>query len=538
MPPKEDRRSERAWAGRGGDGWTVVISDMFIPTADRRRGQIGVIFDRLWMKGYVSETFAGRKANRLDAARVEALTAFIERGRKLLDVPGVALGLVQDGKVVFAGGFGVRELGKPAKVDADTLFMVASTTKAMTTLMLGKLVESGRLTWDTPVTAVLPTFKLGDPDTTRSVLVKHLVCACTGMPRQDLESIFEFRSLTPAALMARLATMQPTTKFGELFQYSNPLAAAGGFVGGHVAYPRLELGAAYDRAMQTRVFGPLGMTATTFDTARAMRANHAAPHARSYDDVTEVAGPGFNPSTIATRPAAGAWSSVRDMLKYVAMEASGGVLPGGRRYVSEDVLRARRAPQVAVSRDTTYGMGLAVGSRYGTPVVSHDGSLIGYKSGFVWLPEHRVGAVVLTNADTGGVLVDAFRRKLLEVLFDGRPHADALLAARSEAMHAHIAADRKLLGIPAATDEAAKLAGAYHNDALGDVDVIRKGGTVVFDFGEWRSEVATRKDSDGKITFMTIVPGVDGFEFIAGAAGGTRTLTLRDAQHEYLFTER
>ena len=119
----------------------------------------------------------------------------------------------------------------------------------------------------------MPSFKLGNADTTSEVKVKHLICACTGLPRQDFEWLFQFKGVTPEGALATLATMQPTTKFGEMFQYSNPLAGAAGFIGGHVAYPTLELGAAYDNAMQTRVFDPLGMKATTFDYgARAARA--------------------------------------------------------------------------------------------------------------------------------------------------------------------------------------------------------------------------------------------------------------------------
>ena len=103
---------------------------------------------------------------------------------------------MQDGKVVFAGGFGVRDLATGSAPDADTLYIVASNTKALTTLMLGKLLDEGKLTWDTPVTRLLPSFKLGDADTTSRVLVKHLICACTGLPRQDFEWLFQYQGVT------------------------------------------------------------------------------------------------------------------------------------------------------------------------------------------------------------------------------------------------------------------------------------------------------------------------------------------------------
>jgi len=146
-------------------------------------------------------------------------------------VPGVAFGLVQGGKIVFADGFGTKELGTSEKPDADSLFMVASNTKAMTTLLLAKLVDEQRMTWQTAVTTLLPTFRLGDGKTTRSVLVKHLICACTGMPRQDLEWIFEYGNITPGSSLSLLGTMQPTSRFGELFQYSNLMATAAGYTG-------------------------------------------------------------------------------------------------------------------------------------------------------------------------------------------------------------------------------------------------------------------------------------------------------------------
>ena len=173
-------------------------------------------------------------AHPLDEERVAKLAEFITTAQQKLGVPGVSLALYQNGAMVFAGGFGVRELGKPAKVDGDTKYMIASNTKALATLMLAKLVDQKKIGWDTPATQLLPSFKLGDADTTSRVQVKHLICACTGLPRQDMEWLFQFAGVTPAGVMATLATMQPTTKFGELFQYSNPLAAAAGFIGGHV----------------------------------------------------------------------------------------------------------------------------------------------------------------------------------------------------------------------------------------------------------------------------------------------------------------
>jgi CubicO group peptidase (beta-lactamase class C family) len=532
-----ERRNVVASAMRHGDDWTVGIYDMSQPTGGKRGAAVALVLGRLLPKGYERESFAGKKANPLDAARVKEIGAFVERAQKALGVPGVSIGLVQGGKTVFAGGFGVRELGKPAKVDADTLYVIASNTKAMTTLMLAKLVDEGKLTWETPAVSLLPQFKLGDPDTTGRVQIKHLICACTGLPRQDFEWIFEFKGATPDSALTTLGTMRPTSKFGEMFQYSNPLAAAAGFVGGHVLFPKLELGAAYDEAMKTRVFGPLGMASTTFDFKRALAQNHAGAHGLSVDDRPEIAVMDANYSIVAVRPAGGAWSSVNDVLKYVKMELANGLLPNGKRFASEAALLERRKPQVSIGKDATYGMGLQVDTKYGTPVVHHGGSMIGFKSDMLWLPEHGVGAVILTNGDTGAALTGSFRRKLLEVLFDGKPEADNDVATNAKALHERIAAERKLLTLPADRAESAKLAAKYTNPALGDIRVSAASDATTFDFGEWKSPIATRKNPDGTVSFVTAVTGLEGFEFVAGSANGKRTLTLRDAQHEYAFTE-
>ena len=532
-----EKRGVDAFVHYSGSSWTVVIEDVADAVAGKRGAQLSLIFSRLLPKGYSRESFAGKKANTLDQARIAELGRFVEQGQKVLGVPGVGLGMVQDGKVVFAGGFGVKELGGTEKPDGDTLFMIASNTKAMTTLLLAKLVDEHRITWDTPVTKLLPSFKLGDATTTRSVLVKHLICACTGMPRQDLEWIFDYGKMTPASTMTLLGTMQPTSKFGELFQYSNLMAAAAGYTGAHVIHPDMELGAAYDSAMQSYVFDPLGMKETTFNMKRAFSSNHAGSHSPDADGKTARAMTAINDAVIPARPAGGAWSSVNDMLKYVSMELAEGKLPDGTTYISKEPLLERRTPQVSIGKDETYGMGLMVDTTYGVGVVHHGGDLVGYHSDMMWLPQQNVGLVILTNADPGWLLRGRIRRKLLELLFDGHPEAEGLLNADAKSFYADLAAERKLMTIPADANESAKLAKHYANASLGEITVSTSGASTIFDFGEWKSEVASRKNPDGTISFITTVPGELGFEFVVGS-GAKRTLTIRDAQHEYVFEER
>ncbi len=527
-----------AVALRSGKRWTVMIVEAAHGTYERRLAQVKLLHDSLRPQGYKRESFAGRKAHPLDAKRIDLLKTFLADAMKALAVPGVGFGLIDGGKVVFEGGLGVRELGKPAPVDAHTLFIAASNTKGLTTLLLAKLVDGKKLDWDQPVHELYPGFKLGDAATTKLVQVKHLVCACTGLPRQDLEWIFEFKSATPTSSMALLGTMQPTTKFGETFQYSNLLAAAGGYVAGRVLSPKRELGAAYDDAMRKLVFAPLAMKSTTFDYARAQRGNHARPHGEDIDGKMRVARMDLNYAVVPVRPAGGAWTSAHDLLRYVQMELALGKLPSGKRYISETALLKRREKQVALGEHAIYGMGLMVDTTWGIPVVHHGGDIFGYHSDMFWLPEHGVGAVILTNADGGHLIRGALLRRLLEVLFDGKPEAAEDVAAAATRRKAAIAKERERLTVPPDPAVVAKLAASYESKTLGKVSVRQHKGKTVLDTGEVQSQIATRKNDDGTVSLITIEPGAMGFELVVGEREGKRALIVRDAQHEYVFSER
>jgi hypothetical protein len=223
--------------------------------------------------------------------------------------------------------------------------------------------------------------------------------------------------------------------------------------------------------------------------------------------------------------------------RYVEMELAKGMLPNGKRLVSEENLLARYKPHVVVGEDVTYGMALMVETRYGVPVVHHGGDLAGYHSDMIWLPDHGVGAVILTNADSGVLIRGPLLRRLLEVLFDGRPEAEELLKVAAAQRKAAIAKERERLTVPADPIAVAKVAARYGSPALGSVRVLTEKNATVFDVGEWRSAVASRKNDDGTISFITIDPTLAGFEFVVADQDGKRRLITRDAQHEYVFTE-
>lgn len=527
-----------AIARRKGTAWNVTIGDGSESTAEKRGAALNLIAGSLRPGGHERESFAGRTAHPLDAVRVKMLLDFVRQSASALDVPGVGLALSDQGKIVFEGGVGVREMGKPAVVDAHTLFMIASNTKSMSTLLLAELADEGKLRWDEPVTQAYPGFRLGSDATTQKVLMRHLVCACTGLPRKDLEWLFNTTAQTPAAdTFRQLAATEPTSDFGKVFQYNNLMASAAGYIAAHIIYPQRELGEAYDLAMQEKVFRPLGMRDTTFSMTRALAADHASPHDEDVDGKLTLTGQDLNYAVKPFRPAGGAWSSPHDMILYVQNELSEGVLPSGRRLVSKENLLERRRRGVPVGEDQWYGMGLMEDASRGVTVIHHGGDLEGYHSDFIVIPSAQVGAVILTNAENGALLRGPFLRRLLEVLYDGHEEAAGDVASVAQRIKAEQVEFRRRLVLPPAVADLGQLANAYANPDLGSLTVQGDGATVRLRVAAWSSLAGSRHNDDGTTSFITVDPGLEGLDFVAGTTAGKRTLTIRDAQHFYIFEE-
>ena len=469
----ETSPNERAVVGaiarRAGDTWTVVLMDGSEPTVEKRASQVNLIIGSLRPTGFQRENFAGRKPLPLTPERIEALRRFVGESMKKFDVPGAGFALIDQGKVVYEGGIGVKELGKADSVDAHTLFMAASNTKGMTTLLLAKLVDEKKLQWDEPVKKVYPNFKLADESITQQLEIKHLICACTGMPRQDFEWLFEYKKYKPASTFTLLSGMRPTSKFGEVFQYSNLMASAAGYIAANLYEPGAESGAAYDRAMERQIFKPLGMNDTTFDMEKAQQRNYAKPHSDDIDGRTKLIKMDQNYSVVPFRPAGGVWTSAHDLTQYALLEIERGKLSNGRQFVSEDNLLMRRRPQIPIGEDETYGMGLEVNNHWGIPIVHHGGSLFGYKSDWMILPDSGIGAVLLTNSDRGGSLLGPLMRRLLEVVYDAKPEALATVDTAAANYQKVVAKERARLTYPADAEESVRLAPHYVSAELGHI---------------------------------------------------------------------
>jgi CubicO group peptidase (beta-lactamase class C family) len=500
----------------------------------RRGAQLQTTVQTLRAAGVGEESWAGRTPHRLEGERAAAFEQFIRTTMEQQGIPGVAVGVVQGGRLVFSRGFGVRALGTRAPVTPRTLFMIGSTTKPLTSLLMAKLVDERRFRWDTPVSELLPSFRLADADITQRMDIQHTVCACTGMPRRDLEFIFEFSNATPERWLQTLGTMAPTTGFGEVFQYSNLLVSAGGYAAARAVRREGDLRTALVRAMREKVFTPLGMRSTTLEIRDALRQEHADPHGRSLRYELTRLPLDVERGVESVGPAGAAWSNVEDMSRYLLLELRRGVLPGGARYISEDALLERRRTRVRMDEHRTYGLGLVVSDAHGIQGVGHGGNTLGFSSDMAFYPELDLGLVILTNGAGENAFLGSVHRRLLELLLDAREQAGTQFGFfRTDVERRLAESQRQLDATPARTWYASWL-GTYRHADLGTLRLFERDGALWIDAGEWSSRVGRRHESGGEESLILLDPPLAGMT-LHPPSEATPGLVLDYPQMPYRF---
>ena len=534
-PPAESR-AVMAVALRKGTTQYVALIDAAVAGLSRRGAQLQTAITTFKAKGVEQESFAGKKANVLDEARLSTFASFVEEARAAAGVPGVAVAVVQGDKVVMAKGFGVRDVGKKDPVTPKTLFLIGSTTKSLTTLMMAKLVDEKKLAWSSPMTELLPGFALGDAELTKKVSLADTVCACTGMPRQDMEMFFHYRGRTAEKTLEWMRTTKPTTTFGETFQYSNTMVLAGGLAAARAAEPKRALATAYDATLRSRVLQPLGMKATTLDFAAAERAEHAAPHGMKMDLSAQALPLAADDFVARVAPSGGAWSNAEDMAKVLRLELARGQLDG-KRIVSEEALFARRTPRVKITDKSSYGLGLFVDTEHGISIQHHGGNTLGFTSDMFYLPDHDVGVVVLANEGGANAFRSSVRRRFLEILFDGRVEASENLKSSVARRKEVWAKETSRLVTPPSAEWVASLAGTWTNPSLGAITIRADKDLGLIDAGDFKVHFVEKTNEGGSKSLFTVDPPWMGvLDLLVETKDGTTTLLLDAAQQKYVFT--
>jgi CubicO group peptidase (beta-lactamase class C family) len=463
------------------------------------------------------------------------LDAYVTRAVRDWRVTGLAIAVVKDDSVIFAKGYGVRELGKPGAVDAGTRFAIGSTTKAMTAVALGMLVDEGKVRWDEPVISYLPGFRVGDPYVTRELTVRDLLTHRGGLGNAD--QLWSAADYTPEEISRRVATLQPAYSLRSGFIYQNIMYAIAGDVVAAAS------GMPWATFLRTRIFTPLGMTATEPTLAAlAGQPNVATPHA----DIRDTIRPISNRSVDAVGPAGSVWSSVNDMAKWMRFMLDSGRV-GGKRLLTQATWREIMTPQVIAPPSMytatqltrpdffTYGLGWFLHDYEGEKVAMHTGSIDGMSAIIGLLPERRVGVYVLANLDHAEL-----RHALMYRVFDlarGRPGRDwsAELLALHTRLDAQADSARRLQQQRRAADTRPSLpldryAGTYSSPTYGDAVVSLRDGALHFAFSKgrrgrlthWQYDTFEAQWEDIRMTPSQVVFALDG----AGGVASVRAFGI------------
>jgi CubicO group peptidase (beta-lactamase class C family) len=343
-------------------------------------------------------------------ARVESL-------RQQTGVPGMAIAIVEQGKTTLARGYGVRQLGAPAAVDADTLFPIGSTTKAITVAALATLVDAGKIRWDDHVVDLLPGFQMYDAWVTREMTVRDLLVHRGGLGYGAGDLLFVPRSnLTRAETVKRLRFLKPSSSFRSEFAYSNlPYVVAGQLI-------EAVSGETWEEYVRKHVLLPAGMSNSTTDNERNFAtADRAYPHARmngglrgagDQERLNERDDLGRNGA-----PAGGVASSANDLAKWLQVLLGEGATPDGKRVFSAAARAQMWKATMAMpggampaelkpleSRFSDYGLAWDIVDYRGHRVIWHGGAVLGFKTAVVVLPEQQVGFAITINSEDGGII--------------------------------------------------------------------------------------------------------------------------------------
>lgn len=334
---------------------------------------------------------------------VRALDAYFTRALADWDVPGMAVAIVKDGRIVIEKGYGVRERGQPGHVNERTLFAIASNTKAFTAAAIAALVDQQKVGWDEPVRQYLPRFELQDALASADLRVRDLLSHRSGLGTFSGDLLWYNTTFDVEDVLRRARYLQPRSPFRTTYGYSNLMFLAAGQVVATAS------GTTWDAFVQAHFLDPLGMK-DTLTSVRAVpgRENVATPHG--------PVGTGSRPypwyDSQAGGAAGGLVSSAHDMTRWLLLQLGRGTLDG-RQYFSDEQARTMWTPHVSltISRESetasptthfsAYGLGWMLRDYHGRLIASHGGGLDGMYSAVAIVPDERLGIVVLTNAMTG-----------------------------------------------------------------------------------------------------------------------------------------
>jgi CubicO group peptidase (beta-lactamase class C family) len=405
-------------------------------------------------------------------------------------VPGLALAVVHDGRVVYLKGHGVRELGRADPVTPETVFPIASCTKPFTSLAVGMLMDDGKLTWDDPVRKHVPFFHLADPLADANVTLRDLMAHRTGVGSHDF--LWYKSPWNLVQRIRKIGKVELEDSFRSRFHYQSIVFGAAGYAAGAAA------GSDWSAVVRKRILDPLEMK----DSSPAFpkgAAQLAMPHRQ--DAAGKIAPIGRYPLD-EPDPAGSLHASARDLSKFLRFQLAGGTWQG-QQLIRRDILAETHAPQIVIRREgfaqimnpatvqISYGLGWIIQDYHGQLLLQHGGAIDGFRAHLTMVPEARIGIVLLNNLDRGFMNL-ALSNTLIDQLL-GLPYRDwnaYYLAIQAKEQSLEKERARKLrAGRKADTKPSLNLqayAGMYREAAYGKCVISVKDGRLVWSWGQWR----------------------------------------------------
>lgn len=462
------------------------------------------------------------------------LDAYVAKALTDWEAPGLAIAVVRNDSVIFAKGFGVREIGKPDPVTPNTVFAIGSTSKAFTAGLLGMLVDEKRIAWDDRVTKYLPSFELFDSYATRDLTIRDLLTHRSGLPRGD--RVWSNSGYGRAEVLRRVRFLPPSWPFRSQYGYQNIMFLAAGTVAESVA------STSWDELMAERIFRPLGMTrSVTSVTQLPALTDVATPHEKLGGKTTAVEWQNID----NIGPAGSINSSVTDMAQWIRLQLGQGTYQG-RKLLEPNTIKAMHTAQMHQQLSDedeknfpethllSYGLGWAIRDYRGMKVVSHGGSIRGMRAQVVLVPERKLGVVVLTNVAESS-LPTAMGYKVVD-LYTAGPAKDwsGLLLASTKAARDKAAAERRqveaarVLGTKP-TLELSRYPGVYADSMYGDIKITAEGDRLVATFGpQYTGDLAHWNYDTFEVTWRNSIFGKTLITFQLDANGRTKSLEYPD----------
>ena len=477
------------------------------------------------------------RGGQLTFEQVKAATTELEKlaeaEMRATGIPGIAIAVVFKDQVVFAQGFGVREVGEASPVDADTVFQLASVSKPIGSTVVAALVGEGLLSWDSRISDLDPGFEMHDAWVTREITVRDFYCHRSGLP-DHAGDLLEDLSFTREEILRRLRYQKPNTSFRSGYAYTNF-----GMTEGAVAAAKAA-GKEWEDLSEEKLYKPLGMTSTSSRHRDFVeRKNRALGHVKI--DGKWVQKYQRDPDTES--PAGGVSSSVNDLAKWVRLQLAGGKFDG-KEIVNEKALAETRHPHMFTGFSPLnglpgfYGLGWNVSyDQEGRLRLSHSGGFdLGAATNVVLVPSENLGVVVLTNAFPFGV-AEGLASTFVDYALYGKSTQDWFAVyekafsqmLQAEASQVGNYSERPTSPAPAAANQA--YSGTYSNDFFGEIAVIEKEGglaivqgpkKMTFPMTHWDRDTFTY-ETEGESSL-----GTAGITFTIGPNGMARRVSVEN----------